>query len=520
MPSAETAVDGSRVKGLQKDALGLTSSIVIGLASTAPAYSLTVTLGFVVAEVGSQAPAIMMLAFIPNACIAVACHQLNRMWPDCGSSFVWVRRAFGPLTGWIAAWAMLATDIIVMATFAQVAAVYAFRLVGADALAESDAWQMVGGTAWIAVLTWISLRKIQVSMRAQWVWLVLEITILLALAVVALVRVHAGGAAPGAIPFSWRWFDPFVLDAAATSRGVLIALFIYWGWDTVLSINEETRRCERTPGRAGILSTVLLLTLYFIVTFAMQAFAGVGSTGIGLGNPNLREDVLAVMGDAIFGGGVAGRVLVLCTLTSAIASAQTTLLPAARLALSMACFGALPKFFAQLHPRDASPANATLVMGLLSALLFLGLSIAGADVLADTVEAISLLIALYYALTGFACVWLFRKSLRHSIRDLCLKGLVPLAGSSMLTIALVVRLPWLIDPTAHKTSWAGIGGPLWIDAAALITGVAVMGWRYAVAPGFFRGTVDRALQIRSETRAMDRDDHGDRTPRTDREPSA
>jgi hypothetical protein len=55
-------------KGLKKDALGFVSSCVIGVASTAPGYSLAASLGFVVAVggIGLQAPAVMLRRFCPR----------------------------------------------------------------------------------------------------------------------------------------------------------------------------------------------------------------------------------------------------------------------------------------------------------------------------------------------------------------------------------------------------------------------------------------------------------------------
>ena len=50
------SVQKSRDKGLKTGALGLVSSVVMGVASTAPAYSLAATLFFVVAAVGLKSP--------------------------------------------------------------------------------------------------------------------------------------------------------------------------------------------------------------------------------------------------------------------------------------------------------------------------------------------------------------------------------------------------------------------------------------------------------------------------------
>ena len=94
-PAAPPRVEGAAVdKGLKSGALGLVSSIVLGVSSTAPAYALAATLGFVVIAVGVKAPAIMLLAFIPMYFIAVAYAELNKAEPDCGTTFTWAARAF------------------------------------------------------------------------------------------------------------------------------------------------------------------------------------------------------------------------------------------------------------------------------------------------------------------------------------------------------------------------------------------------------------------------------------------
>jgi hypothetical protein len=59
-------------KGLKSGALGLISSTVIGIASTAPAYSLAATLGFVVVAIGLQAPIVTILAFVPMFFVSLA----------------------------------------------------------------------------------------------------------------------------------------------------------------------------------------------------------------------------------------------------------------------------------------------------------------------------------------------------------------------------------------------------------------------------------------------------------------
>ncbi|MFD0515867.1 hypothetical protein ACFQ0Q_46860 [Streptomyces aureus] len=78
---------GSGHKGLKNDALGMFSSVVMGLASTGPAYSLAATLGIIVAGVGLQAPIVTMLAFVPMLLVAYAFRELNASNADCGTTF-------------------------------------------------------------------------------------------------------------------------------------------------------------------------------------------------------------------------------------------------------------------------------------------------------------------------------------------------------------------------------------------------------------------------------------------------
>lgn len=89
-------------KGLRTGSVGLAASIALGLSSVAPAYSIAVTLGFVTLVAGDLAPAALLLGFLPILLTAFAFRELNREMPDCGTTFVWTTRAFGPAAGWLA----------------------------------------------------------------------------------------------------------------------------------------------------------------------------------------------------------------------------------------------------------------------------------------------------------------------------------------------------------------------------------------------------------------------------------
>jgi amino acid transporter len=426
-------------KGLKSGALGLISSTVIATASVAPAYSLAATLGFIVVAVGLKSPLVAIAAFVPMILTSIGYSELNKADPDCGTTFTWATRAFGPKSGFAGGWAIVVADVLVMASLAQVAGQYIFLLFNANGIGHNPAssWVLLTGILWIVFMTYICYRGIEVSANFQKALLSIEITMLLVLSVVALIRVGTGHHPAVSIHPSLSWLSFGGLPFSAFASGLILMVFIYWGWDTALSVNEETKDPAKTPGRSAILSTIILVVTYGIAIFGAQSFAGIGTTGIGLANPNNSSDVLSVLGHAVFGSGAVGnvfyRLLLIMVLSSAAASTQTTILPTARTTLSMAAYKALPDSFARMHRRYLTPTVSTLVMGGISILLYAGMNyISGGNVIADAVTSCGVFIATYYGLTGFACGWYYRKNLTSSARNLWMQGILPVLGGVIL----------------------------------------------------------------------------------------
>jgi len=495
-------------KGLKDGALGLVSSVVVGVASTAPAYSLAASLGFIVVggslAAGVKAPGIVLLAFIPMYLIAVAYQELNKAEPDCGTTFTWATRAFGPITGWMGGWGIIVADVIVMANLAQIAGTYSFTFVGSFGLpwvadlANNTVATTIAGLLWIVIMTWICYRGIEISARLQYVLLSFEVLILIFFAVFALVKVYSGNAEPYSLIPQWDWFNPFTLDFGKTiAPAMLTAIFIYWGWDTAVSINEETKDPGKTPGRAAVISTLLLLATYAVVTVATVAFAGVGDKGIGLANPANSGDVFSAIGPTLFGGGVVGSILMallgFSILTSASASTQTTILPTARTALSMAAYKAIPARFARIHPRFLTPTWATVGMGIVSAVFYLVFTFISSSLLNALIGSIGLMIAFYYGLTGFACVWFYRKTLFRSFRTVIMRGLFPFVGGLMLLAVFVYGLiqfaapDWLTDDAGKNVTIFGIGAEAVVGVGGLLIGAVLMAIWWWRKPDYFRG---------------------------------
>jgi amino acid transporter len=465
--SAVPKVEGD--KGLKSNAVGLISSVVIGVASTAPAYSLAVTLGLVTAVVGIgfKSPAIMIVAFIPMLMIAGSYYYLNRVDPDCGTTFSWVTRAMGPRSGWVTGWVMVAADVIVMASLAQITGSYFFLLFGLNSLAASTFWVTAVGVIFLILMCAITAIGIEISARLQWFLLGAEFVILSVFSVVALVKVYTRHPT-GAVHPSIQWFLPN-MKLGTLASGVLLALFIYWGWDTAVSVNEETERKSIVPGIAAVVSTLFLVFIYVLVSTAAQAYHGPGFL------TNNAADVLSPLGGAVLGSTLS-KLLIISVLTSATASTLTTILPGARTTLSMSVHKAIPSIFGRVNPRTKTPIWSTVIYGIISLVWYVGLTAISSNVLADSIAALGLTIAFYYGINGYAVPLFYRHQVLKSWKKFLLLGLFPLLGGAALTWTFIASLDTLWYPanSASGTSWGGVGPPFILGAAFILSGVVGM----------------------------------------------
>jgi|SRR5579884_722815 len=475
-------------KGLKSNAIGYVSNVVIAVASTAPAYSLAATLGFIAAVtgVGPHAPAVLIVSFIPILFVSVAYRYFNLADPDAGTTFAWVTRTFGPQLGWVNGWAIFLADIIVMASLAVIASQYTFSLWNGH---PSNGALIAGAVIWIAVMTWICYRGIELSARVQQALLTFEVLMLIAFTITALIKVYTGHPTH-AIHVRAAWFNPFDMGWSGLIDAVLLGIFIFWGWDSGVAVNEESRDRHRGPGKAAVVSTILLLVIYLAVTTGAQAVHGVGF----LANSNNQNDVLNALGKAVFGGGVAGKLLILCVLTSASASTQTTILPTARTTLSMAKWNAIPPAFGRVHPRFLTPSFSTLLMGGLSILWTIALLALNPnqDVLGDTISALGFSVCFYYGFTGLACGFYFRHELFKSARNFLFAGVIPFVGGGMMAYVAVKAYSYYSTAgNNYSKPLAGIQTPIVVGIGGLILGVILM----LVSWPFFSEFFSRRLEV-------------------------
>lgn len=485
---ADTLVsDGVASKGLKGGSLGLVAVIVIGVASTAPGYSLAASLGLVTEQSGVKAPFIMVFAFVPMACIAASFYFLNKADPDCGTNFTWGVRAFGPKAGWIAGWGCIVADLVIMPNLAGVSGQYLVLLF--DEKASTNIYlTTVIGILFIIAMTWICWKGIELSARSQVLLLGTELVVLAVFAVVAIVKSAGNGISRtvGDVTYhsvhpSLSWISPSGLSTKAITAGLVVAVFIYWGWDTCVSVNEEAEDSATTPGRAAVLSTVVLLLIYLVVSYGSVALLGPDFV------TDNSDDSLYALGKIALPT-IIVKLLLVAVLTSAAASCQTTILPATRTMLSMGAHGAAPAKLARIDTKRLTPDYSSWLFGGVSIAWYLLLVVVShntsTDLYTSSIAAVGMAISVYYGLSGVSCVLYFRRWIMKSFKNFVLMAFLPgLGGVILLYVFGRTVNDNLSGPDAdHVLLLTGTG--------LLILGLPLMFWCSVKYPEFFNYKAD------------------------------
>ena len=373
---------------------------------------------------------------------------------------------------------ILAADIIVMANLAQIAGLYTFELFGADHYANSTFWVTVVGVLWIVIMTWICDVGIEVSAKVQWGLLSAEILILGLFAVVALYQVYFGNA-PGSIHPSLSWINPLAISSwGALSAGLITAIFIYWGWDSTVAVNEETEDAAHTPGKAAIASTIILVGIYLVDSIAAQSVHGAEFL------TNNSDDVFSALAHDVLGSPLDKLVILAGADLRVRGHADDD--PADRADIPVdGAHGAIPRMFAKIHPRYLTPSTSTSWMGGLSIGWYIVMTKISPNVLGASISALGLMIAFYYGLTGIACPIFYRRHLTKSVKNFLMIGIAPLIGAAILFFAFFKSSYDFVSDKSYGSVF-GIGLTFVIGIGFLLLGVVLMLVSVPFFPDFFR----------------------------------
>jgi amino acid transporter len=417
---------------LKKGALSFFDTLIMAIAGSAPAYSITVSTAALIVAAGLAGPAALWVAALPMLGITLAFAQLNRWQPDAGAAYVWVGRAMHPALGFLAGWALLSLSTIFNVA-AALPAGQATLEIFAPGLAHDVLWATTVGALWFLGVLAVVTAGITVSSRTQIALTLLEIFAVIAVCGAA---IWSARTAPAAA-FSWQWFSPTSFGSfQAFSAGMLVALFYYFGWDVSANLAEETADADWAAGLACILGVLVVIALFLLAQIATQ-FA------------LTPRDIEAHGGNLLPALGAAGlpapwsAIALLAILVSTIATIETQLLQCARLLFSMARDRVIGESMGKLHPRFHTPWLAGFAVAGVTLLLFASsatLPSIGA-LMTGLINAIGVQVACYYALAGIACAWHF--STHGGWKNRLFAVVIPLTSALFVAGVGIYQLPFL-----------------------------------------------------------------------------
>jgi amino acid transporter len=433
---------------LEPNAIGAAQDTVIGMASSAPAATVGLSLAALAVATAYGSGPILLITAVPMLIIANAYRRCNLWNANCGASFEWVGRAIDPYLGFITGWLMIAAYII--GTVAEV------LLLGPSVLAvfgssSTNKWAYVGiGVAMGLIMLVIAVVGIKLTARVQVGMALVEYLILIGLAITGLVFVLGHHA--GTVPFSRGWLSVNGIDGKGSAvAGFLVAVFIYGGWDGTLYVNEEVKHRRVNPGRAAIWAVALLAIIY---TLAQVGFQGVLSPAK-LQAAAANGTALVAVASAL-GGGFWAKIMALSIALSVIATTGTGIVLSARIVYGMASYRVLPEVLGRVSRRWSTPVTASIIVGLLivvlSAVYFLATSVQSA--FGDVIAVTGLLFSVFYILTALAAMTYYRRRIVGSIWDFVGIGILPLGAAGFLGWILVKSL--LGAPSSQVWSMVGI----------------------------------------------------------------
>jgi amino acid transporter len=399
--------------------VGLGDAIIMGLSSSGPAQTLAVSLAGLVAVSGYGGVVPILICFVPMMGIAIAYQRLNRWDQSSGATYTWVAKVFHPYLGFLSGWMILLYYTLGTTTLTIPAGVYTVDLL-APSLVDNHWAIFAVGAAWNLVITALAIIGLKVVARFEWIIVVFQYAVLCIVAAAAMMALLHGTTA---VKFSWTWFSWSGLGGMkGLMGGILIACFMYSGWDASIYVNEETTDRANNPGKAALASVVMLALVYSLVTFAFQGVLSPAELQAHAGN------VLSAVSGRLMHAPW-DSVMALVVLTGTLATLQAAVVSAARVGLAMSRDSVMPKFFQRLSGAG-SPWAATLAMSAINLILLalaLGTSSIG-TALTNAASSLGLISIVFYGITAAAALWQQRSTLASGAANLILGGLLPLIG--------------------------------------------------------------------------------------------
>lgn len=448
---------------LASNVLGLFESSVMGVAGSAPAYSIAATTAALFAAVGLGGPASLLYCGIAMFGIVFAFNTLNRTEANSGATYAWVRRGLHPALGYIAGWSVIVCSSIFMVAATLPAGSATLSLINPK-YANSTGWVTIFGTIFFLLMVAAVVFGVTLTAKVQVIMSTVEVGLLVLFAFLCLLHTTK------VEHFTWAWFKPSIFGSSNNFfAGALVAAFYYWGWDVTHNLTEETKGSKKTPGYGALIGVFIVFVLFEVFTVGTNLIMTQKQISDNASN------VLGVLGQIVWPGN-GGKLIVIAVILSTVATIETQMIQVTRTMFSMGRDGTLSHQFGRINEKWKTPIFATMTVTVVALGLFIGSQFIGSvgTIMSDAVGAIGLQISIYYSLAGFSVVVLFRKDIFKSLKNFIHLGLWPFLGAVFMALVFVKVIPTLNKQT------------LWIGFGTLAAGLVPMIWYWSHGHVYFK----------------------------------
>ncbi|QQE81065.1 APC family permease [Alicyclobacillus sp. SO9] len=369
--------------------------------------------------------------------------RMSEAFPIAGSAYAYVQRGWNPYIGFMAGWMILMDYILIPALLYLVSGTWLAQLVPGIPI-----WGWI--IIFVGINTIINIRGIEMTNKANWVMLILEVGIFVLFCVMAFAFVAAGkdGTSFTMNPI----INPHKFSMSMVGAATSVAVLSFLGFDGISTLSEETVGGKSTVGKATVWSLIIVAFFFMILTYlAAVAYPHYNQ---------FPDPSVAFYYVAQKVGGTWLKILTLVVTVAAwgIADALAAQAAISRLLFSMGRDRMLPKFLSKVHTKYKTPYASTLLVGAVSIIVSLVMTIGNLSRLVNfgaltTFMALNLTVMIYF---------MGKKKSKHWWKHL----IMPLVGFFIL---LYVWLNFDKLTFYLGTSWFVVG--------LIVLGIATKGFR-------------------------------------------
>jgi amino acid transporter len=462
------AVEGT--PGLKRS-LSIWAAVGLSVALMAPSMAANINPQGSSTYAGRAVPLTVLIAAVGVLLVSYSFVRLCQYFHHSGSVYAFVGATLGPRTGVVAGWGLLGTY-----TFYAVVTSAAAGIFGTAFLQEVGIWHNPPTWAPFVLLAVALLLALLLAImpvrRGGHVLLTVEgttVALILIVTAVVLVRLLAGNA-PGGHTFTWSVFT--VAPGTSSSGlflGVVFGFLSFAGFEAAATLGEEARRPTRDIPRA-ILGVAVFGGVYFVVVTAVEMM-GFGANAAGVKAFTTSPSLLGDLGSTYVGHWV-GDLITLGTTFSAFGCCLACVVGGARLLYALSRDTAGPRGLGQSHSRWGTPAWATLVVVVATAVI-VGIQAAVAAspaafnsfLWSGTIGTLILLVV--YVLASIGCIILV--FVRHKLPVPTWQIIIPIAGLVVLGYTLYRNV---IPYPTGDSAWFPVVAGVWLAVAVVAVIVA------------------------------------------------